>query len=123
MTKLLVLDASGADPRWLLVDIDDADVLPAVLAGRGARMRFTDWPGVLAWVADQVGYGIRLSPLAASAWRVDAPSTTELRSRPACALPQCASTGPNLPATPAREPVRSGLQRDAHLQDLSTQDK
>jgi hypothetical protein len=79
MTKLLVLDASQADPRWLLMDIDDADVLPAVLAGRGASTRFTDWPGVLAWVADQAGESVRMCPLAASAWRVETPRASEAR--------------------------------------------
>jgi len=80
MTKLLVLDASHADPRWLLVDIDHAEMLPAVLAGRGASTRFTDWHGVLAWVADQAGDGVRLSPLAASAWRVETPHAAKVRN-------------------------------------------
>jgi hypothetical protein len=68
--RILILDRSGDDPKWLLATITmSADVRPAVMEPGGRR--YADWPQVTAWVRDQVGREVRLVPIAAIAWRVD----------------------------------------------------
>jgi hypothetical protein len=66
--RVLILDASPADPKWLLATISlPSDVRPAVMDGP----RYTGWAEVAEWVRHQAGGNVSLVPIAATAWRVD----------------------------------------------------
>jgi hypothetical protein len=66
--RVLILDTSGDDPKWLLCTITLAsDVRTAVMDGR----RYRDWPAVTEWVRGQAGRPVSLVPIAAMAWRID----------------------------------------------------
>ena len=68
--RMLILDASKDDPKWLIATITmETDVRPAVMEASGSRYR--DWPEVTAWVRQQVGGSVTLVPVSAVAWRVD----------------------------------------------------
>lgn len=68
--RILVLDASAQQPRWILCTVSvPSDVRPAVMAPGGRR--YADWAAVNEWVRDQVGRPVSLVPVAAMAWRVD----------------------------------------------------
>jgi hypothetical protein len=65
--RVLVLDASGDDPVWLLASVTIAsDVRPAIMEGR----RYADWTEVTAWVRHQAGRQISLIPVTGMVWRV-----------------------------------------------------
>ena len=66
--RLLILDSSPDDPKWLLATVTlPSDVRPAVMQGR----RYSDWPEVTDWVGRQVGAKPSLVPISAVVWRVD----------------------------------------------------
>jgi hypothetical protein len=66
--RILILDASAEDSKWLLCSVAlPSDVRPAVMAGR----RYTGWAETVEWVRHQVGGPVALVPIAATAWRVD----------------------------------------------------
>jgi hypothetical protein len=66
--RILVLDASGDDPKWLICTVTlPSDVRPAVVNGG----RYQDWAAVVMWVREQVGQPVSLAPVSAVAWRID----------------------------------------------------
>jgi hypothetical protein len=66
--RVLVLDASPGDPKWLLCTVTmPSDIRPAVMEGS----RYADWPEVTEWVRSQAGGRVSLVPIGATAWRVD----------------------------------------------------
>jgi hypothetical protein len=75
--RVLVLDRSDDDdPRWLIATVSvPSDVRAAELEPGGRR--YTGWPQVAQWVRDQVGGGVRLVPIAAIVWRIDAEGSSE----------------------------------------------
>ena len=66
--RVLVLDASGSDPLWLIASVTTgSDVRAAVMR----NCRFADWAEATAWVRGQVGARVRLVPVSAVVWRID----------------------------------------------------
>ena len=69
--RVLVLDRSGDDPKWIIATVSlSSDVRAAEMEPDGRR--YAGWPDVKQWVRDQVGQQVRLVPVAAIVWRIDA---------------------------------------------------
>ena len=66
--RMLILDSSGDDPKWLIATVTLGTDVRAAEMRNG---RYTDWQDVTAWVRDQIGQRIRLVPVAAIVWRID----------------------------------------------------
>lgn len=67
--RILILDTSPDDPKWLLCTVSGASHVRAAIMEPGGR-RYADWGAVTEWVRDRVGPDARLVPTAAMVWRV-----------------------------------------------------
>jgi hypothetical protein len=69
--RILVLDRSGDDPKWIIATVSlSSDVLAAEMEPSG--WRYADWPSAIQWVHSRVGLRVRLVPVSATVWRIDA---------------------------------------------------
>jgi hypothetical protein len=68
--RVLILDRDPADPKWYVATINlSIDVRTAVV---GADGRYEDWPEVVRWVREVLGYEAELRPVNdVLCWRVD----------------------------------------------------
>jgi len=74
--RILVFDRSGDDPKWIIATVAlSSDVRAAEMEPAGRR--YAGWPAVTQWVRDQVGQHVRLMPVAAIVWRIDAEGSAE----------------------------------------------
>lgn len=65
--RVLVLDASGDDPKWLIATVTEPeDVRPALIQDG----RYHEWDNVTTWVRRRVGR-VRMVPSSAIVWRIE----------------------------------------------------
>ena len=69
--RVLVLDRSSDDPKWIIATVSvTSDVRTAEIEPGG--LRYAGWPAVSEWVRGRVGQRVRLVPVSATVWRIDA---------------------------------------------------
>jgi hypothetical protein len=69
--RVLVLDRSGDDPKWIIATVSvSSDVRAAEMEPGG--LRYAGWPDVTQWVRGRIGQRVRLVPVSAIVWRIDA---------------------------------------------------
>jgi hypothetical protein len=69
--RVLILDRSDDDPKWIIATVSLSSDVRAAEMEPGGR-RYAGWPDVTQWVRDQVGQRLRLVPLSATVWLIDA---------------------------------------------------
>lgn len=69
--RVLILDSSVDDPKWLLATVTLESDVRAAAMDRGSG-RYRDWADVVEWVREQVtGSGqVSLVPISAVVWQV-----------------------------------------------------
>ena len=69
--RVLVFDRSGDDPKWIIATVAVSSDVRAAEMKPGGR-RYAGWPDVKEWVRGRIGQRVRLVPVAAIVWRIDA---------------------------------------------------